>query len=589
MTNEFEVNHQQFRALPPKGKIHYIKSMVDDIVLTLNQKQPNIDAFVNQVALFKTLVSSLYRLSGVYKKEYFDFLVYSIRKMWFALEKCSSQFLLYPALSSFIELFNKLKGLNPYYTLHATLNETIEFGKLPPKDEISELLSKEKQNLTFLIDYMQLDSVLRLNLTKEEKINIVKSATNYAQLLVLTLYNFLVTVPVIPKEDFLSWCKLFEETIEKARLGHHYLKELEETEYGLLRIKISESSLFSLKAQLHLLSVRYLNENVEEFLNLATIENSRALQQLEPFKNHPQYSDIIRSFYFQQKSLLLETRFYQIINGLVKRQYKNTVYVGDRKDEKPELTKSIIKFEVDEILSEIEGYINTLIQLSRREDIGICFNLINIYAKITFGSYVYDLADNLELMEELVKTQSIDIGDPELSLLLARYWLFRWSEKQDDKFLKLSQNYYERSAEVFQMLYNNRYVPIYSFCILAIYQLYLNNLPKADFFIMKADDEYTEAKLLMILNESEQYYYERFREQIDVIMKKEEIEKPLRFSKPFNPLDYNSWSVELKDWRKNLTTMPEPFPFHLDQLKILEFEFISPNSKNNDSSESKSY
>ncbi len=267
MTNGFEVNHQEFRTLPPKGKIQYIKKMVDDIVLTLNQKQPNIDAFVNQVALFKTLVSGLYRLSGVYKKEYFDFLVYSIRKMWFALENCSSQFLIYPALSSFIELFNKLKGLNPYYTLHATLNETIEFGKLPPKDEIPELLSKEKQNLSFLIDYMQLDSVLRLNLTKEEKMNIVKSATNYAQLLVLTLYNFLVTVPVIPKKDFLSWCKLFEETNEKARLGHHYLKELEETEYGLLRIEISESSLFSLKAQLHLLSIRYLNENVEEFLN----------------------------------------------------------------------------------------------------------------------------------------------------------------------------------------------------------------------------------------------------------------------------------------------------------------------------------
>jgi len=581
MTNGFEVNHQEFLSLPPKGKIQFIKNMVDEIVLTLNQKQPNIDSFINQVAVFKTLVSSLYRLSGVYKKEYFDFLVYSIRKMWFALENCSSQFLLYPALSSFIELFNKLKGLNPYYTLHATLNESIEFGKLPPKDEISDLLSREKQNLTFLIDYMQLDSVLRLNLTKIEKMNIVKSATNYAQLLVLTLYNFLVTVPVIPKKDFLSWCKLFEETIEKARLGHHYLKELEETEYGLLKIKISESSLFSLKAQLHLLSIRYLNDNVEEFLNLATIENSRALQQLEPYKKHPQYSDIIQGFYYQQKSLLLETRFYQIINGLVKRQYKNSVYVGDIKDEKPELTKSIIKFEVDEILSEIEGYVTSLIEQSRREDIGIFYNLINIYAKITFGSYVYDLANNLEKMEELIKTHGIDIGDPELSLLLARYWLFRWSEKQETEFLNLSQNYYERSAEVFQLLYNNRYVPIYSFCILAIYQLYLNNLSKADFFLMKADDEFTEAKLLMILNESEQYYYERFRDQIDILMKKEILEKPLRFSKPFNPLDFNSWSVERKDWRKILPNMPEPFPFHLDQLKILEFEFISPNSKQN--------
>ena len=38
--------------------------------------------------------------------------------------------------------------------------------------------------------------------------------------------------------------------------------------------------------------------------------------------------------------------------------------------------------------------------------------------------------------------------------------------------------------------------------------------------------------------------------------------------------------TEKKDWRKKLSSFPEPFPFHLDQLKILEFEFLSPENNN---------
>ena len=218
MRKEFEAEHQKFLSLPPKEKILFVQKIVDNIVITLGQKQQKVDEFINDIALFKSLLSSLYRLSGVYKKEYFDFLTYSIKTMWNAVENCSSQFLLYPALSAFIDLFSKLKGLNPYYSLYAVINETIQYGKLPPKLLISDLLQKEKQNLQFLIDYMQLDSVLRLDLDKNEKLSIIKSATNYAQLLVLTLYNFLVTVPVIPKEEFVSWSKLFEEAIEKLYL-----------------------------------------------------------------------------------------------------------------------------------------------------------------------------------------------------------------------------------------------------------------------------------------------------------------------------------------------------------------------------------
>ena len=545
----------------------------------MGQKNVNVESFIEQVAIFKTFVSRLFRLSGVYKKEYFDFLLYSIKEMWIAVETCTSQFLLYPALSAFVDLFSKLKGLNPYYTLHATLEGTIEYGKLPSKDQISILLLREKQNLSFLVDYMQLDSVLRLNLTHEEKLQIVKSATNYAQLLVLTLYNFLVTVPVISKNDFLAWCKLFDEAIEKARLGHHYLKEIETQPYELLKIKISESSLFSLKAQLHLLSARYLNEDVNEFLNLAYLDNTLALNEIEPYKDHPQFGEAIQSFYYQQKSLLLEVRFYQILNTLVKTHYKNSIFVGDRKDDKAELTKSLVKFEVDEILGEIERYVKDLLLKSRREDMGISFNLIGVYAKIAFGAYVYDLVDDVQTMEEIIKTQSIDIGDPELSLLLARYWLFKWSEEQDDSFLQTSQNYFDRAAEAFLLLFNNRFVPIYGYTMLALFQLYRDNIPRAEVFLLKSDDEFNDAKQLMILTNSELFYYEKFREQIDLIIKGEKVEKPLRYDKPFNPLDFNSWITYEKDWRENVANLPEPFPFHLDQLKILEFEFLEPETK----------
>jgi hypothetical protein len=580
MSNEFDEDQKKFLTLQPKEKILFVREQVDEIVSTLTQKNIDVDIFITRIAHFKTYTSRLFRLSGVYKKDYFDFLVYSIRTMWDAVENCTSQFMLYPALSAFIDLFSKLKGLNPYYTLDGAIEQTLEYGKLPSKDKIAELLQQEKQHLNFLIDYMQLDSILRLNLTKFEKKNIVKSATNYAQILVLTLYNFLVTIPVISKEDFLDWCKLFDDALEKARLGHHYLKEIEEEPFELLKTRISESSLFSLKAQLHLLSARFTNENVNEFLNLAYIDNSRALSEIEPYKKHELFSESVKSFYIQQKALLLETRFYQILHNIQITQYKNSIYVGDRKDEKPELTKSLIKFEIEEILSEIEGYVKDLLSRSRREELGISFNLISIYAKISLGAYIYDLVDDVSTMEEIIKTQRIDVGDPELSLLLARYWLIRWSEDGDEDSLKSSQSYFDRAAEVYQMLFNNRYVPIYGYTMVALYQLYRKNIPRAEIYLMKADDEYTDAKMLKILSSSEQYYYEKFREQIDRIIKGEKIERPLRFDKPLNPLDFNSWLTEKKDWRKELSSFPEPFPFHLDQLKILEFEFLSPENNN---------
>jgi len=585
MTSYFEEEQREFLSLQPREMIGFVKEKVDDIVSTLSERTVDVDLFIVKIAHFKSYISRLYRLSGVYKKEYFDFLVYSIKVMWRAVENCSSQFMLYPALSAFIDLFSKLKGLNPYYTLDAAIEGKIEYGKLPSKEKISELLAKENQNLTFLIDYMQLDSVLRLNLTPDEKKNIVKSATNYAQLLVLTLYNFLVTVPVISKDDLLAWCKLFDEAIEKARLGHHYLKEIEEEPFELLRIKTSESSLFSLKAQLHQLTARFTNENITELLNLAYIENSRALAEIQPYMDHPEFGEQITIFFIQQKALLLETRFYQILNNLLTTQYKNSKFVGDLRDDKLELTRTAIKFEVGEILKEIEGFVHKLLSRSRREELGISFNLIGIYAKVAFGAYVYDLVDDTKTMERIIKTQGIDKGDPELSLLLARYWLFRWAEIQDPEYLSLSKDYFDRAAEVYLMLFNNRLVPIHSYSMMALYMLLNENITRAEVYLMRADDEYTDAKLLNLLNESEIYYFEKFREQIDDALNNRKVFKPLRFDVPVNPLDTNSWITEKKDWRRRIPYLPEPFPFSLEQLKVLEFEFLSPNSNNSPSNE----
>ena len=115
--------------------------------------------------------------------------------------------------------------------------------------------------------------------------------------------------------------------------------------------------------------------------------------------------------------------------------------------------------------------------------------------------------------------------------------------------------------------------------MLSLFQIYRKNFPRAEVFLLKADDEFNDAKLLMILNESEQFYYEKFRGQIDQILQGEKLEKPIRFDKPFNPLDYNSWITFEKDWRKIVPDLPEAFPFHLDQLKILEFEFLEPESE----------
>ena len=581
MSDEFEEEQQVFLSLQPKQMITFVRGKVDEIVLTLAGRAVNIELFIANIAHFKSFVSRLYRLSGVYKKEYFDFLVYSIKEMWQAVENCNSQFMLYPALSAFIDLFSKLKGLNPYYTLYAVIDGSIEYGKLPSKEKISQLLSKEKQNLNFLIDYMQLDSVLRLNLTKTEKKSIIKSATNYAQLLVLTLYNFLVTVPVISKDDLLAWCKLFDESIEKARLGHHYLKELEEIPLELLRIKTSESSLFSLKAQLHQLTARFTNDNVTELLNLAYIEDSRALAEIQPYVNDKDFDNIIRSFFIQQKALLLETRFYQILNDLITTQYRNSKYVGDLKDEKLELRKSAMKFEIEEILSEIEGFVTELLNRSKREELGISFNLIGIYARIAFGAYVYELGGDITKLEKIIKTHGIDKGDPELSLLLARYWLFRWSDEGNSEFLSYSKDYFDRAAEVYLMLFNNRLVPIYSYTMMTLYQILNENTTRAEVYLMRADDDFNDAKMLNLLNESEIYYYEKFRGQIDDVLNGKNVLKPLRFDAPINPLDTNSWITENKDWRNKMSSLPEPFPFHLQQLKVLEFEFLSPDSDTN--------
>ncbi|GAG99372.1 unnamed protein product [marine sediment metagenome] len=52
---------------------------------------------------------------------------------------------------------------------------------------------------------------------------------------------------------------------------HDHLKEINETGIGLLRVKISESSMISLKTQFYLLRARYTNENVDELLNHAYI------------------------------------------------------------------------------------------------------------------------------------------------------------------------------------------------------------------------------------------------------------------------------------------------------------------------------
>ncbi|MHA1200572.1 MAG: hypothetical protein ACTSQF_14740, partial [Candidatus Heimdallarchaeaceae archaeon] len=212
-------------------------------------------------------------------------------------------------------------------------------------------------------------------------------------------------------------------------------------------------------------------------------------------------------------------------------------------------------------------------------ELGISFNLFGIYSKIAYGAYVYDLVDDTKKMEQIIKTQGIDKGDPELSLLLAQYWLFRWAEDGEKEYLALSQDYFDRTAEVYLMLFNNRFVPIYSYTMMALYQVLNENHTRAEVYLMRADDEYTDAKMLNILNESEIYYYEKFREQIDEIMTGGKVDKPIRFSAPINPLDSNSWITDKRDWRRRISSLPEPFPFHLEQLKILEFEFLSPNSK----------
>ncbi|MHA1305638.1 MAG: hypothetical protein ACTSPI_18200, partial [Candidatus Heimdallarchaeaceae archaeon] len=330
--------------------------------------------------------------------------------LWDAVESCSSQRLLYPALSAFAEVFSKLKGLNPYYTLQACLDHTIAYGTFPSMSELKELLAKEKQHLSFLLDYFQLESVLRFVKSDEEKLVIIKSATNYAQIIILSLYNFLVTIPTLARADFIEWCKLFENAVEKTIDTHELLLEYEPSEEGKIIAIISESSLHSLRTQLYLLKARYLNEKGREALTYANIETSAALQDLQPYLDHPQFKETVRIYYNQQKALFLETHFYQILSDYVLTQFKNSMFIGDRKDDKKSLTRSNLKFQVEEILNEIYGFISEIQETNKEEYIGVSSNLINIYSKIVFGAYVYDLVDEAQQMEELTKTRRLDIS-----------------------------------------------------------------------------------------------------------------------------------------------------------------------------------
>lgn len=564
---------EQYHKMPPKQKMAHVLKMTEELIELMGQKEKNIEKYIRHVSLLKAHITQLYRQSGVYRTEYFETVVHCIKKLWPALEQCSSQIMLYPALSVFSEFYAKLKGLNPFYTLDAILEETIKYEMLPDKESLNKLLESEQRRLSFLFSYMQLDTLLRFPLQEEERLQIVKSATNYIQILVLTIFNFLVTIPVISKELFVSWTKLLNQALEKALQAHEMLKELEITGIGVLRTKLSESSIYAIKVQLLLLRARYLNENVEETLDQAGFEVSQALQELEEYRTHPQYAELVEKYYLQHRAILIEINFYKLLQRVVTQQYSKTTFVGDRRDEKAEWNREIIRNEIKEGLRELRIYIEQLSSAKGYAEIAITGHMISTYAKIAYGASVYKLIDEEEHLEELTAIRNLRVSDPELSLLLAHYWLFVWSKSQDDNDLEKAELLLERAAETFLMLFNSRYVPIFCYSLLAVTHIYRNQIPKADVCLMKADDEYNDAKALKLLNSSEIYYYEQFRAQIDEYLQNREIEKPLRFDKPFNVLDYKTWMSDRADWRENIADLPEPFPFHLDQLKILEFEY----------------
>ena len=567
----------KFHQLDAHGKMDYIISMTDQIIEIMQSKERDIQHYLTQISLLKSFVSQLYRQSGVYRMEFFKTLVVCIKKLWQSLETCSSQILLYPALSLFSEFYSKLKGLNPFYTLDAVLNDTIKYGTFPDKESIEELLSSEQRQLSFLLSYMQLDSLLRFPLQEEERLQIIKAATNYIQLLVLTIFNFLVTIPVISRNLFISWCDLLKQALDKAIQAHDVLKQIEITGIGVLRTKLSESSIYAIKAQLYLLRARYLNENTTEALNQASMETTTALQELEPYRSHPQYAELVEKYYLQHKSIFLEIRFYQLLERTVPRQYSKTTYVGDLRDDKAEWKREVDKSEVEESLRELKAYINQLSAEKGYAEIAITGNMISTYAKIAYGALVYKLLSEERHLEELTSIRNLRISDPELSLLLAHYWLFLWNKTDDISHLENAEILFERAAETFLMLFNSRFIPIYCYSLLALIKIHRNEIPKADVYLMKADDEYNDAKALKLLNESEIYFYEEFRSQIEKYLQGEEIDKPLRFDKPFNTLDYKTWLSDRTDWRELMGDLPEPFPFHLDQMKIIEFEYQIEN------------
>ncbi|MHA1115299.1 MAG: hypothetical protein ACTSRR_05470 [Candidatus Heimdallarchaeaceae archaeon] len=582
MERKIKEEVEEFLNLEPKEQISIVQNQCEEVISQIKEKNVDLEHFIYQVTKFKTFFSLLSKVRRIYRKEYFDLVVNTLAKLWYAVEKCQSQKLLYPTLSAFTEVFSKLKGLNPYFTLEACINKTISYSLLPSIAELEILLSKEKQHLQFLLDYFQLESVLKLVEKEEEKITIIQSATNYIQTLILTLYNFLFTIPNLKKKDFISWYKLFEEALSKAISTHKLLLKQELSEINKFRTLLSKSSLHSIKAQLLLLWIKFLNEKNEEKLNLALMENTQAMQTIEHLLDNSIYKENVKPYYFQYKTLFLETRFYQLLHNFVKSQFRNDFRVGDIKDDKKSLSLKNLKFQVDEILNEIWEYISEIQTKGDDSIIGVSSNMINTYAKVSYGAYIYEIRENIEQMEQIIKTRRLDISDPELSLMLGHYWLMKWGENSENnrKYLELAESYFTRAAEIYQILFNNKKLPIYAFSISGLISLRQNNPPKAEVFFMKADDVFNDAKYAEILNESEIFYYTKFREQIDRILNNGRIKQPLRFNKPFNPLDFNTWTIEKKDWRKKYSYIPEPFPFHLTQLKIHEFEFMSPRKEN---------
>lgn len=566
---------KQFDSLTPKEKIDYLDKAIDEICLRLQNRTTNLNDFTNQVALFKTKIPIAQRVSGgLFKKEFFDFLTNSLKKIWETIERCSSQILRYPALSVFANLYANLKGLNPYYTLEASLQGTIRYGTLPDINTLQDCLNKDKEHLMFLMNYIQFASVLRFLEDPKDRINVIKSATNFVQLTVLSIYNFLFTVPFLKRADFLSWLDLFQETLDKALKSMDILLKEDIKNNEERTIKISQSSIFSLYSQLYQLKARYLNEDIDILLNQSYLELSKSMQELEKLMEDQQHKDMIRMYYFQQKTLLLETRFYQVLNQYVTSHYRNSIFVGDRKSDKESLTISALKHEIEEILHEIKVYVDELLSGGDQSSIGIYSELISKFSKISFAGYIYGLIDNVEEMEELIKVRRLDLGDPKLSLILARYWLLKWYKIGGEKKLKRSIAYYERAGETYEILFNNIFVPIYCYSLIAVLYLSIDEPIKAENYLIKADSKFNDAKDMGIISEKKENYYLQFREQLNKKLENGEIEKPLRFDKPFNVIDFNTWLTEKFDWREKIEHLPEPFPFHLEQQKIIEFEFI---------------